>query len=64
MVQANIITWNAQRAGSQDFLRVLKELILLYDLKILALFETKISGRQAEDVCNKIGFNGRVRVDA
>jgi len=64
MIQANIITWNVQGAGSGDFLRVLKELIRLYDPKVLALFETKISGQQAEDVCNKIGFNGQVRVEA
>jgi len=58
------MTWNVQGAGSASFLNTLKELIRKYDPTIMALMETKISGRQAEAVCKKIGFDGHFRVDA
>jgi len=55
---------DVQGAGSASFLNTLKELIRKYDPKIMALVETKISGRQAEDVYAKIGFEGHYRVEA
>jgi len=60
----SIMTWNVQGAGSVRFLNILKELIRKYDPTIMVLVETKISGRQAEEVCKKIGFDGQFRVDA
>ena len=58
------MTWNVQGAGNARFLNTLKELIRKYDPTILVLVETKISGRQAEEVCKKIGFDGQFRIDA
>jgi len=56
--------WNVQGAGSTSFLNTLKELIRKFDPKIVVIVETKISGRQAQEVCNKIGFEGQYRVKA
>jgi len=53
-----------QGAGKISFLNTLKELIRKYDPLIVALVETRISGRQADVVCNKIGFEGQFRVEA
>ncbi|KAJ8428270.1 hypothetical protein Cgig2_009969 [Carnegiea gigantea] len=55
---------SAEGAGSHAFLRTLKDIINTYYPKILAIFETKISGQKAEEVRKKIDFNGRARVDA
>jgi len=60
----SLMIWNVQGAGNTSFLNTLKELIHKYDPKIVALVETKINGRQAEEVCTKIGFEGQFRVEA
>ncbi|KAL8158694.1 hypothetical protein V2J09_000231 [Rumex salicifolius] len=56
----NIITWNVQRAGSREFMIMLKELIRLHNPAILVLVETRLSGRQADKVCAFIGFDDMV----
>ncbi|XP_019171913.1 PREDICTED: uncharacterized protein LOC109167347 [Ipomoea nil] len=56
--------WNCQGAGGKPFLRVLKHLINSYKPGIVSLFEPKVSGGQANDICTKIGFSNWIRVEA
>ncbi|KAL8128557.1 hypothetical protein V2J09_017712 [Rumex salicifolius] len=59
-----IITWNAQGAGSRDFLISLKELIRMHDPPVLVLVETRISGVHIDKICQRIGFDGILRSKA
>ncbi|XP_019160127.1 PREDICTED: uncharacterized protein LOC109156749 [Ipomoea nil] len=52
------------RAGGKSFLRALKNLLKVYKPDILGLFEPKVSGVQADNICKKLGFSDRVRVEA
>ncbi|KAL8167004.1 hypothetical protein V2J09_008503 [Rumex salicifolius] len=54
----NTISWNVQGAGNKNFLNTLKDLIIMHDPAILVLLKTRISGEQADKVCEKIGFDG------
>ena len=58
------IIWNCNGATSRSFLCTLKDVIHRYKLGILGLLETKVSGKQADDICNKLGFDYWVRVEA
>ncbi|KAL8129303.1 hypothetical protein V2J09_018458 [Rumex salicifolius] len=60
----NIITWNAQGAGRKEFFITLKEIVRIHDPTILVLVETRISGSQADKVCQGIGFDGILRAEA
>ena len=59
-----LFTWNVCGAGSRAFLNSMFEYLRLYKPAILALFETHISGDRADEVCRKLGFSGRFRVEA
>ena len=61
----DMIIWNYNGAASRSFLCTLKDVIHRYKPGILGLLETKVSGqRQADDICNKLGFDYWVRVEA
>ncbi|KAL8130290.1 LOW QUALITY PROTEIN: hypothetical protein V2J09_019445 [Rumex salicifolius] len=64
MIRSNIkiITWNAQGAGSRDFLNSLKDLVRMNDPTILVLVETRVRCKQK--ICKKIGFDGIIRLEA
>ena len=59
-----LFIWNVRGAGSREFFNSLKEYIRSHRPAIIALLETHISGRRADDVCNRIGLQGRYRVEA
>ncbi|KAL8129365.1 hypothetical protein V2J09_018520 [Rumex salicifolius] len=62
--EISIITWNAQEAGSMEFMITLKEIIRINNPTILVLVETRMSGDQVDKVCNRVGFDGIMRVEA
>ncbi|XP_019175434.1 PREDICTED: uncharacterized protein LOC109170738 [Ipomoea nil] len=51
-------------AGGKAFLRALKNLLNIYRPGILSLFEPKVSGAQANEICKKLGFSDWIRVEA
>lgn len=57
-----ILVWNVQ--GVVNKIPMVKEVIRVNTPTMLVLIETHLSGEQAERVCNKIGFTGRLRVEA
>ncbi|KAJ8442380.1 hypothetical protein Cgig2_018636 [Carnegiea gigantea] len=58
-----ILVRNTQGAGSPDFIHMIKEHVRMQRPHIIALLETHVSGSRADDVCNKIGFRGKYRVE-
>ena len=54
----NGIAWNCRDAGGRTYPRTCQELIHRYDCVILTLFEMRLHGTRAAQVCNKIGFLG------
>ena len=59
-----IIVWNVRGAGSRECIISIKEYIRTHKPAIIAILETHISGKRADEVCNNIGFQGRYRVEA
>ena len=60
----NILVWNVQGACSREVVHVLREHIHIHRPNIVALVETRISGTQAQAVCDKIGFRNNYRAEA
>ena len=58
----NLLVWNCQGAASREFVRVLKDLLKQHKPDILGLLEPKVSGSQADDVCQKLGFKEWIRL--
>lgn len=58
------LIWNIQGAGLRETIRSLKEMIRIDKPQILGLLEPKISGSNADVVCNKLGFTDWIRVEA
>ncbi|XP_038688766.1 uncharacterized protein LOC119987931 [Tripterygium wilfordii] len=58
------IIWNCQGAASKEFNRTLKDMLKFYKPGILGLLEPKVSGAQADSLCNQWGFENWVRVEA
>jgi len=59
-----ILAWNVQGAGSREFLNILREHLRMHRPSIIALFETRLSGPRAQQVCERIGFRNSFRVEA
>ena len=59
----NFLIWNVQGAGSRAFLNILREHIRLHKPSIVGLVETRISGRKAKAVCDKIDFTNCFSVE-
>ncbi|XP_021861386.2 uncharacterized protein [Spinacia oleracea] len=58
------MVWNAQGAGSREFVSVLKELIRTHKPMVYALVETHMGGEQALHIATATGYDGNTRVDA
>lgn len=56
--------WNCQGCGHPYFCSILKEYRRDYNLDLVALYETRISGARANSVVSKIGFEYSFRVEA
>lgn len=50
--------------ASREVFRYLKEMIQTHKPNVLGLLEPKISGMKADGICNKLGFDECVRVEA
>jgi len=59
-----LFVWNVRGAGSREFFSNLKEYVRIHRPALIVLLETHISGRRADDVCTRIGFQGMYRVEA
>lgn len=62
--QIKIMMWNVQGAAKPAFMSTLKEIIRINKPNVLGLVETHVSGDKAQQICNRIGFSGQVRVEA
>jgi len=60
----NNLVWNVQGVGSKEFRNILREHIHMHKPSIVALVETRISGKKAQLTCDKIGFRNCFRVEA
>lgn len=58
------LTWNCQGIASRETIRYLKEVVRIQKPHILGILEPKISGCKADEVCNRLGFDDWVRVEA
>lgn len=59
-----VLCWKCRGAGNQNFSRNLHDLLHVRKPQILAILEPRISGRVAEKVCIKIGWENWYRVEA
>ena len=57
-----ILIWNVQGVGNK--VPMVKEVIRVNNPTMVVLVETHLSGEQADTVCDRIGFSGKLRVDA
>lgn len=64
MDSINILTWNTCGAGNNDFLNSVRDIIRVHDPRVIALAEPRISGEAATRVCERIGFDGCLRMEA
>ncbi|KAH1106200.1 hypothetical protein J1N35_009968 [Gossypium stocksii] len=60
----DIIAWNYQSAGHPNFHKFLNEYLREFDLGIVVLVETRISGVKADKVIKNIGMANSHRVEA
>ncbi|XVF74117.1 hypothetical protein PTKIN_Ptkin13bG0034500 [Pterospermum kingtungense] len=60
----DLLVWNCQGAASNEFLRLLRDLLRQHQPKILGLLETRVSGTHADAICRKIGFASWMRIEA
>ena len=60
----NIMMWNTNGTASKVFSCTMKDLLRIHRPEILGLLEMKVSGFKADDICNKLGFDYWVRVEA
>ena len=64
MSQLKLLVWNVRGAKSGEFLNNMFEYIRIHKQSIVVLLETPISGDKADEVCHKLSFQGRFRVEA
>lgn len=60
----NLLVWNCQGANSREMNRIIKEMIIKFRPSILGLLEPRVSGSHADDICNKMGYENWLRVEA
>lgn len=60
----NCLLWNCREENKPNFRRSLRYILKKYDSDMLALFETHASGDRAQRICQGLGFDNSVRVDA
>ncbi|KAL8153508.1 hypothetical protein V2J09_011268 [Rumex salicifolius] len=64
MKNISMILLNTRGASSANFLSSIHELIQLHDPNMVALVETQMSSLRSYQICNCIGFDGILTVDA
>lgn len=64
MSQLSLLVWNVKGAGGANFMSSIKELIGIHRPSVLALVEPRISGLRADEVCDRLGYDGLIRVEA
>ncbi|KAF7844493.1 reverse transcriptase [Senna tora] len=60
----NIIYWNVCGCGSFDFRRIFREVMLMNQLDLVFLTETRLSGERANQIIPTLGFDRYIKVDA
>lgn len=60
----NVASWNCRGAGGRSFPRILKDMVRKYNINVMGLMETRISGSRADTVVRKLGFSNWLRVEA
>lgn len=58
------MTRNYQGASTREVLRTLKEIIKTHKPHILGILEPRIFGFKVDEVCNKLGLDEWVKVEA
>lgn len=57
-VMMNVIAWNCRGAGRKSFLGLIKDLRIKYEASFVILLESHVSGRRAQDIIKRMGFDG------
>lgn len=60
----NIISWKCWGAGARYFPHLVQDLKLNYNVHILTIVETRVSGKRAEKIISKPGLSNNYRVEA
>lgn len=60
----NMLVWDCRGAGNKRFPGLIRDYIKMYNLCFLAVLEPRISGTRADNVINKLGFDGIARSNA
>ncbi|KAA8520195.1 hypothetical protein F0562_014451 [Nyssa sinensis] len=58
-----LLSWNCRGAGDAKFMRAMKDLCQLHQPSIVLLFDTRISGSNADQVIKEIGFSDSYCID-
>lgn len=64
LIIMNCLVWNCKGAGKRNFPGLIRNCVRMYKLCFLAILEPRISGRCAEKVIDRLGFDGAARVEA
>lgn len=59
-----LLVWNCQGCAHTHFNRILKEYVREFDVDVVVLLETRISGLRAKSVNMNLGFDYSHRVEA
>ncbi|XP_061361234.1 uncharacterized protein LOC133305091 [Gastrolobium bilobum] len=52
----NLCSWNCRGVGKKEFPTLVRDLKFRFNIKVLALLETKIQGNRGETIIRKLGF--------
>lgn len=58
------LCWNVQNMGNPETIIALRKVLLRVTLSLVFLFETRLVGTRASDVCIKMGFDYCFVVDS
>ncbi|XP_028754831.1 uncharacterized protein LOC114714269 [Neltuma alba] len=59
-----VASWNCRGAGNKTFPATVQEVVRRYDINVLCLLETRVSGCKADEVVRRCGFSNWLRVEA
>ena len=60
----SFLVWNNNGTTSKRFQRTLKDLLVRHKSGVLGLLEPKVNGDHADIICNGLGFDRWLRVEA
>lgn len=60
----NILIWNSRGAASKDIAAIIRDMKKRYKLDIVVILESRISGRQVNNVIKSWGFKNSCRMQA